>query len=109
MGSPPGFEGAPRYKHNVPKDKEAHEPTMTTYPYASIQTTCAKKLNIFLPVAGYTHIILEEDSVDKLYEMAYRNEFRRAPMPTPTSMGRHPYGNAQTERPNYGQYSARSN
>lgn len=114
MGSPPGFEGAPRYKHItvIDKEKETHKTTMHTHPYASIQQTCAKKLNIFLPMAGYTHIVLEEDSIDKLYEMAYRNEFRRAlPIPEPGlgAVSRRPFDNAPTQYPNAVKYSAHSN
>lgn len=67
---PPGFEGEPRYKRNTPKE------TQTMPSYSAIQHTCAKKLNIFLPAMGYSHIVLEEDDIDKIYEMAYRNEFR---------------------------------
>jgi hypothetical protein len=46
-------------------------------PYSDIQATCAKQLRIFLPNAGYCHTILvEEENVEKLYEMAYRREFQ---------------------------------
>lgn len=113
MGSPPGFEGTPRYKHItvIDKEKETHKTTM--HPYASIQQTCAKKLNIFLPTAGYSHIVLEEDSTDKLYEMAYQNEFRRG-LPTPESglggVSRYPSGNGRNQYSNYYvKFSAHSN
>jgi hypothetical protein len=70
---PPGFEGPPRYKQITPIEKQ----TMTKY--TDIQATCAKKLNIFLPMSGYCHHMIEEDNVEKLYEMAYHREFRSKP------------------------------
>lgn len=77
---PPGFEGEPRYKRNAPKEIQpmpSSQSQIQSMPsYSAIQQTCAKKLNIFLPTAGYCHIVLKEDSIDKIYEMAYRNEFK---------------------------------
>lgn len=73
---PPGFEGEPRYKRNTLKESQAIPTSQAMPSYSAIQHTCAKKLNIFLPAIGYSHIVLEEDDIDKIYEMAYRNEFR---------------------------------
>lgn len=44
--------------------------------YSDIQATCAKKMHIFLPMAGYTHTTMEEDNIEKLYELAYQREFQ---------------------------------
>jgi hypothetical protein len=70
--SPPGFEGLPQFKYQ----KHSMFPKEPSYP--TIQTVCAKKWNIFLPSQGYFHPMVDEsDSLDQLYEMAYRNEFRK--------------------------------
>lgn len=62
-------------------------------PYSSIQATCAKQLKIFLPTAGYCHTVLVEDeSVEKLYEMAYRREFQAKRPPYIASF---PFSNAR--------------
>lgn len=73
MPHPPGFEGEPRYKQKTPLDIQT-QTQMTKY--SDIQATCAKKMHIFLPMGGYTHTTMEEDNIEKLYELAYQREFQ---------------------------------
>jgi hypothetical protein len=110
--SPPGFEGKPRYvvgqeqfqtpfqtpkqgqvqtqsqSHSHSQNKTKGIPALTKKEpsYTNIQSICAKQCFIFLPNQGYNHHAIEEtESLENLYELAYRNEFRKnTPVATPS-------------------------
>jgi len=97
---PPGFEGKPLYRNKttidtIPTSIELYKPIIPMHlttkktnggrggndTYATIKTLCAEKLNIYLPTIGYCHIVLEDETPDNLFELAYKNEFKTKKKP----------------------------
>ena len=102
-GSPPGFEGPPRYTYRdiphlndmskAPKILKSGQSLQigitdtdtanaNAKAYAQIQSICANKMKIYLPVNGFAHAVMENENETKVnlmsvFEYAYRAEFTR--------------------------------